>query len=54
MSEKWDVDTNIRLRDWSERTDDDKTPEGDITIILDRLETIMQLRDVQDLAPPRH
>ena len=56
MEQKWNVDTKVRLRDWHERIEGDDTIgfEGDITISLtDRLETILQLRDVQDLAVTR-
>lgn len=54
MGEKWNAATTIRLRDWHERIEDTDRAEGDITISLtDRLETILNLRDVQDLSVPR-
>lgn len=53
MGEKWNAES-VRLRDWQERTDGDDTIELDTTISLtDRIETILNLRDVQDLAVPR-
>ncbi len=56
MGQKYCGDTKVRLRDWHERVEGDDTigSEGDITISLtDRLEMILQLRDVQDLAVTR-
>lgn len=54
MGEKWNAATRVRLRDWQERIEDAEGAEDDITISLtDRLETILYLRDIQDLAVPR-
>ena len=54
MGQKWNTTTSVRLRDWQERIDDTDEAESDITIsIVDRVETILNLRDVQDLAVPR-
>ena len=54
MGQKWDTTMSVRLRDWQERIDDTDGAETDITItITDRLETILTLRDVQNLAAPR-
>ena len=44
-------DTDVRLRGWDERIEDDEVIDLENTIsIPDRLEAILQLRDVQDLA----
>ena len=54
MGEKWNADMSVRLRDWQERIEDTDGAESDITIsITDRLEMILNLRDIQDLAVPR-
>ena len=54
MGKKWGHATNIRPRDWKERTEDTDGTENDITISLaDRLETILYLRDIQDDSVPR-
>ena len=54
MGEKWNTTMTVRLRDWQERIDDADETESEITIsITDRIETILNLRDVQDLAAPR-
>ena len=53
MGTKWGHTTDVRPRDWRERTEDSQETE-DVTISLaDRLETILYLRDVQDLSVPR-
>jgi hypothetical protein len=47
----WDIDTEVRVRGWNERTDEDQVVDLEIAeSIPDRLEAILQLRDVQDLT----
>ncbi len=54
MGTKWGHTTDVRPRDWRERTEDTDGAEIDITISLaDRLETILYLRDLQDHSEPR-
>ena len=50
----WDTDTDVRLRGWDERTEEDEPIDLELAIsIPDRLDAILQLRDVQDLTDPR-
>ena len=54
MGKKWNANTSVRLRDWQERIEDSDSAECDITLFLtDRIETILNLRDVQDLTVSR-
>lgn len=54
METNWEKDADVRVRGWNERIEEEGPMDLEVTIsIPDRLEAILQLRDVQDLTEPR-
>lgn len=50
MKASWEGDADVRVRGWNERTDENGLMDLEVmTSIPDRLEAILQLRDVQEM-----